>query len=164
MTSQIGASISGGFCRSQSLALASKLLPFVLIPHTAKNSFINCSNSPEPVAGVHRAKPQPRAQRTQPSWTPFSIQQQGSREKQGAKKDDAGGREPHHHSLSPGGGDERRDGYPRCQEQQQSTRPEQGSRAAQAQRRNPIRLRPFAPFKTAGFQWPFSRPYVEQIS
>lgn len=38
------------------------------------------SDSPEPVAAIHRAKPQPRAQRTQPSWTPFSIQQQGSRE------------------------------------------------------------------------------------
>jgi hypothetical protein len=39
-------------------------------------------------------------------------------------------------------------------------RPEQRSRAAQAQRKNPIRLRPFAPFKTVGCQWPFSRPYA----
>jgi Ca2+/Na+ antiporter len=108
------------------------------------------SNSPAPVAAIHRAKPQPRAQRTQSSCTPFSIQQHGSHQKQGTQKDDACGQEPHHHGLGLGGGGERRDGYPRCQEQQQSTRPEQRNRTAQSQRRNPIRLRPFAPFKTVG--------------
>src|SRR5262249_45315375 len=97
-------------------------------------------DGPEHVAAVHRAQPQPRAPRTLPSSTPFSIQQQGGQEKQGAKNDGACGQEPHHDRLGSGGGDERRDGEPRCQEQQQSTGPEQRSGADQTQCSKPVGL------------------------
>src|SRR5262249_17336092 len=119
-------------------------------------------DGPEPVAAVHRAQPQPRAPRTLPSSTPFSIQQQGGHEKQGAKNDGACGQEPHHDRLGSGGGNERRDGEPRGQEQQQSTGPEQRDGAEQTQRRNPIRLRPFAPFTTDSTQRTFHLPYAER--
>ena len=91
------------------------------------------------------------------------MQQQGGRDKQGAKKDSARGQEPHRDSLSPGGRDQRRDGYPRCQEQQQRARSEQRGGADQTQRRNLIRLRLFAPFRTGGSQRPFYLPYAELI-
>jgi hypothetical protein len=117
---------------------------------------------PEPVAAVHRPQPQPRDPGTLPSSTPFPIQQQAGQEKQGAKNDSACGHEPHHDGLSPGGGDERRDGEPCCQEQQQSTGPEQRGGADQTQRRNPIRLRPFAPFDTDGTQWALHLPFAER--
>jgi hypothetical protein len=92
--------------------------------------------------------------------TPFSIQQQDGREKQGAKKDSARGQEPHRDSLSPGSRDERRDGHPRCQEQQQRACSEQRDGADQTQRRNPIRLRPFAPLKIGDSQPSFYLPYA----
>ncbi len=65
------------------------------------------------------------------SWIPFSIRQRGSREKERAKKNDARRPEPDHDRLSSGNQDEGRDGYPRCQERQQSARPEQRGGAGQ---------------------------------
>ena len=121
------------------------------------------SDGPEPVAAIHRAKPQPRAQRTQPCWTPFSIQQQGSREKQGTK-----GRclrpgttspqsQPWWRKTMPGT-------VPRVVREPAERRPRTAQQSRPGPAEEPDGLRPFAPFKTVGCQWPFSRPHVGRIS
>jgi hypothetical protein len=65
---------------------------------------------PEPVATLHWVKPQPRNPRPRSSCTPFSMEYQRRREKQGTKQHGARGQEPHHDRLSPRGGDERLNG------------------------------------------------------
>jgi hypothetical protein len=86
--------------------------------------------------------------------TMFSIHQHSSGEKQRAKQDEACGQEPHHDRLRSGDGNERWNGCSRCQEQQQSTRPEHRCGAEEAQRRNSIRHRPLTLFNMVHCQRP----------
>jgi hypothetical protein len=59
---------------------------------------------------------------------------------------------PHHHRFRPGGGDERRNGYPRCEAQQQSARSEQRRRTGQAKWRNQFESGPPAPVKSLSIE------------